>query len=151
MGKIREHEGKDVVKGIVAQNGEVTLASHIESDKKEYEKGEAILIWINVTNMGEAIFIEFPTTKRREIVVESKDKKIYSWSKDKLFAQAITPLFIQKNESKSLLSITWNQVDNEGKDIESGLYTVHGIMANYYYQGVIYPEISSPPLQIRII
>ncbi|MGH7909209.1 MAG: BsuPI-related putative proteinase inhibitor [Thermodesulfobacteriota bacterium] len=111
--------------------------------KPSYKLKEPIIMTLTVTNKSKETFhYSFRSSQVYDFVVKEDNKEIWRWSTDKVFAQVIIEFTLAPGKSESFEE-SWEQVDNEGKNVSAGKYQVIGILATR-------PERSSHPVSIEI-
>ena len=109
------------------------LTVHVVTDKTVYKRFEPVEVTISVTNNGDDDWTYvFPDTQ----VADFDIGRYYWWSRDKYFAQVLTPVTIRSGETKVLLRTYWNQFSNlycHGwfirLPVPPGNYTIRGWIA----------------------
>lgn len=105
----------DRIKDVFARvRGGSSKAIEVATDKDVYAIGEKVVITIK--NTGSAVLEGTPSYA----IYDSSDKEAYS----PMMMQTIRKLVV--NES---ISFTWNQIDNNGKQIKEGMYRVEASFA----------------------
>ncbi len=101
---------RDIFEGIRGQSKAIAVST----DKSIYEVGEKVVIAIK--NTGSSVLEGTPGYE----IYDSSGKAIYS----PMMAQMIRTLGV--NET---ITYTWNQIDNDGKQVKEGLYRVEASFA----------------------
>lgn len=142
-------------KAVITEEVEVSVSSdsillRVELEKTVYQVGEPVKIILTLTNTGDiGLTLTFPTSQKFDFRVLDREAEVYQWSKDKMFLQALTSITLESGEGLSQTFI-WNQKDNQGNQVSTGLYSIGGFTAQFEYEGkqVI---LQSPIIEIEII
>lgn len=94
----------------------------LATNKAVYSPGEPISITLTVFNCTEdAITLNFTSAQRYDFVVKKKEKKIWQWSSDKLFAQ-----LIGEEKLKTGDTLIYEETYRPGQELAPGVYSVTG-------------------------
>lgn len=94
------------------------------TDKATYQSGENIeltLVKINISN--EPITLNYSSAQRFDFIARRNEEIIWRWSQGRFFAQA-TKTITLKPEEALVYEESWNQENNQGQQISSGIYQI---------------------------
>jgi len=81
--------------------GSLMLTAKVQ--KKTFTPGENIIVDVTLTNTEQQVFtVVFPDRQKFDLAAwDMLGNEVYRWSKGKMFAQVITPVILQPNQSIS--------------------------------------------------
>lgn len=101
----------------------------IFTDRAEYGRGEEARITLIKTNAtGSPITLRYRTGQRFDFVARRTvdGREVWRWSRGRSFIQAIAEVTLRPGESQ-IFRARWDQIDNLGRPVEPGTYTIEGI------------------------
>jgi hypothetical protein len=119
------------------------------TDKDAYCLGEPVEISITATNAGnQSVTLLFPNTRRADFRIrDDQNTAIYLWSQGRGFLDMITAVTIEPGSTEELLSSTWEQIDQDGCPIPTGVYSIEG----WLVAGLGHMPVYAPRQQMTII
>jgi hypothetical protein len=100
--------------------------AEIRTDKAKYPEGQKVKIDLIITNTtSETQEYTFSSGQQFDVWVSSGGKEVWRWSHGCGFIMMFTHLSLQPGESKTF-SATWDQRDEQKKQVPAGSYTVSG-------------------------
>lgn len=106
------------------------LITGVKTDKKTYSLGAPVKITFTVENKSDKdISIDFPTGQRYDIWIEKDGNEVWRWSHGMMFTQAFGKMALKAGGKKTYEQI-WQQVDNDGKQVSPGTYSVMARIAS---------------------
>lgn len=96
----------------------------VTTDKKDYGLGASVKITFTVENRSKQdIALRFPTGQHFDIWIVKDGKEVWRSSHGRVFTQAFNTMVLKAGETKTFED-TWQQVDNNGKQVPPGAYDV---------------------------
>lgn len=117
---------------IVIPNGDSDFSANLTTNKKYYKIGENVELTIvlqNITKSSKDLL--FNDGQVYDVIVKnaSDDKEIWRWSNDKVFTYATWSMVLDPWERKTY-NITWDQKDNDLKQVAAGAYKVEVLISS---------------------
>lgn len=110
-------------------NNATALIFEVSTDKSIYEVNETIMIQLKITNPTDfEITLDFSSSYQFDYTISSEQGQVYRWSKDKGFLDVLTYLKIPAHDSH--IKIFYHIP--EDYPLESGIYTIEGIVVEYF-------------------
>lgn len=99
----------------------------ITTNKTEYRRGEPVSITLTKRNVSNStISLRYRTGQRYEFLARRSDGTIvWRWSRGQVFTQQTARVTLPPGESQ-VFSVTWDQRDNRGLQVEPGTYIIAG-------------------------
>ena len=101
----------------------------LSTDRMLYRRNQPVRITLVKTNISSRpVTLTYPTSQRFEFLVRRGSAAgpiVWRWSEGRVFAQVIQRVTIQPGQSQ-VFRVTWDQVDNQGRPVGSGVFTVQG-------------------------
>ena len=114
-----------IVLWVAASAQDSALMQGVKGDKGSYELEEPVTITYAVHNSGSVPLVyNFPTSKQYDVWVKRGSKEVWRLSKGKMYAQILTNLTLQPNQTRNF-EVKWDQRDNACKQVGPGPYTIH--------------------------
>lgn len=108
---------------VVASGGILTV---LTTDKNSYSAGEPVRITLSKLNISSyPITLNYPTAQRYDFSVRGIDDMYWLWSADKSFATVTGQVTLQSGQGLSYTE-TWEQTNNQGRQVTPGYYRVTG-------------------------
>jgi len=106
------------------------LQATIATDKASYKAGEKVTFTITLRNTGRtAQNLTFSSGQSFDVFVrpqgEPEAEPLWYWSHDRMFTMALRNMILGAGEEKTWTT-SWKQVDNAGKQLPRGSYSVIG-------------------------
>ena len=116
----------------------------LKVEGRNFPIGEPIKIELKLKNASkEPVTITFPTSQRFDLVVsDTEGKEVWRWSHGKVFLQVIQEVTLEPGEELEFKA-TWDQRDNEGRQVPSGAYVMVGELTGE-------PKVVSRPIRFTI-
>ena len=104
-----------------------TLFAGVELDKDGYKQGEPVKITLRLVNCADAqITRSFPDTQRYDFSVRvAGGEELWRWSEGQEFQPEAADETLESAQVVTFTE-TWDQKDNEGKQVAAGEYEVGG-------------------------
>ncbi len=95
------------------------------TDKRVYQRGESIKITLTKTNTtDDPITLRYPTSQIIEITAtNAQGNVVWRWSEGRTFAQFQRVITIFEGGTQVITEF-WNQLDNNGRQVPPGTYTI---------------------------
>jgi hypothetical protein len=132
-------------KDIIIPLGNDDFAASLTTDKKYYKVGEQVELTLVLQNItGRTNDLMFNDGQTYDFIVKkvSDEKEVWRWSEGKSFTEAIWTMVLDSWERKTS-TLTWDQKDNESKQVEPGIYKIEALISSE-------PEIFAIPMKIVI-
>ncbi|TLN00317.1 hypothetical protein FDZ73_19825 [bacterium] len=115
------------------------------ADRPVYRSGEPVELALIKANLSPApVFFTYPTSQRFDFAVYRDGQEIWRWSFDKVFIQVIETVTLNPFETVTY-RVTWPQVNNQGRQVPPGIYTIRAWNPFIGFEVLPWPEI-----QVRI-
>ncbi len=106
-------------------NLEVTL-----SVPSSVRQGEPVPLLLTVRNVGnEPVHLEIALPEADFAVLTEEGEEVWRWSHGKAFPEVMQMITLQPGEARTYREV-WRQVDNDGRPVPAGNYSVVGIFAS---------------------
>lgn len=107
------------------QQNPANTSQTVETTLEFEEEGKVLKLEFGLKNISaEPLDLLFSSGHQYDIIVlDSKDKEVYDWAKDKAFTEALINKTLEPGQELSY-SEEWDYTDNDGKLLPSGKYTV---------------------------
>jgi hypothetical protein len=100
------------------------LEGSVAAGRASYRVGEPVRIAFRVANVSrETIELRFPSGQQYDFVIYRNEKPVWHWSKDRAFTMAFSTRKLKAGE-ELVFSEDWNQILDDSKEAEPGLYKV---------------------------
>ena len=102
------------------------LVTFISTDQPSYAPGQPIHFTVALENRGtEPLVIAFPICQRYDFFVVEGSELVWQWSADQAFCLETGEERLEPGETLTY-SETWDQLAEDGTDVEPGKYRVRG-------------------------
>lgn len=107
----------------------LTLRDTEGREVRSFAVGQVVTMVVTIHNRsGERRTLTLPTAQAYDCIVSRPDgTEIWRWSKGRMFAQVVTELSFEPDESKSW-SQTWDRARDDGRPAAAGEYVAIGLI-----------------------
>lgn len=112
-----------------------------------YRPGDAVAVTLRITNVAAGPVAVTFGGQQFDVFVRQRGALIWQWSHDKAFAQVIRTRTLAPSEAISY-SVTWDQRDLQGRQVDPGPYDLHGTFLGSQQSGP--RSVEAGPVRITI-
>jgi hypothetical protein len=101
------------------------LPGTLRTNKPRYRRGRPVHLTFRIQNTGgKAVSYNFSTGQKYDVVVtDAAGTEVWDWAKGRMFTQNLSSISLKPGKSLTY-SVVWNGVDQTGRNVKSGTYTL---------------------------
>lgn len=104
-----------------------SLRLTLSSDRAVYAPGQPVVLTLTLVNLGAGpVSMTTPTSQLYEFAVLQDGRKVWRWSRGKVFPTEITEVLLGPGQTGKY-TVSWDRRDQDGRPVAPGAYTAVGV------------------------